>query len=90
MIIEPPQQRVFKGNGVGSAPRLFIKRSNDSGDSGSSKLGLGRITKVLVFPRSYDENSDYKVIISEDKQSATIILQKPEKFQLARLAIAVD
>jgi hypothetical protein len=56
----------------------------------ASSLGLGRISKILIFPRSYDENEDYKLVITDDRQSATIVLQKPEKFQLAKLAIAVD
>jgi phosphopantetheine adenylyltransferase len=56
----------------------------------ASSLGLGRISKILIFPRSYDEGEDYKVVITDDRQSATIVLQKPEKFQLSKLAIAVD
>ncbi len=56
----------------------------------ASSMGLGKISRILVFPRSYLEDVDYKVVISEDKQSATVILQKPEKFQFGRLAIAVD
>ena len=44
----------------------------------------------MLFPRSYEPESDYKVMISEDRQSATIVLQKPEKFRLAHVAVAVD
>jgi uncharacterized protein YlxW (UPF0749 family) len=56
----------------------------------AASVGLPKIGKVLVFPRTYVEDSDYKLTISEDKMSATIVLQKPEKFHFARLAIAVD
>jgi hypothetical protein len=56
----------------------------------ASQVGLGRLAKVMVFPRSYNDNVDYKVMISDDKQTATVLLQKPEKFQLARLVIACD
>jgi hypothetical protein len=56
----------------------------------ASALGLGKITKVMVFPRSFDENADYKTMIAEDRQSATVVLQKTDKFQFSKLAIAVD
>jgi hypothetical protein len=53
-------------------------------------VGIGRISRILLFPRSYDEGNDFKVVISEDRQSASIVLLKPDKFKLAKLAIAVD
>lgn len=56
----------------------------------ASAFGLGKITKVMLFPRSYEENVDYKVMISDDRQSATIVLQKTEKFQFTKLAVAID
>ena len=56
----------------------------------ASALGLGKITKVLVFPRSFDDNVDYKVMIADDRQSATVVIQKTDKFQFTKLAIAVD
>lgn len=56
----------------------------------AASIGLGRIGTVLLFPRSYDEGADFKVTVSEDKQTVTIDLLKREKFQLAKLAIAVD
>jgi cell division protein FtsB len=56
----------------------------------SSALGLSKISQVIVFPRSYEPDTDYKVVISEDKQSATVVLLKPEGFRLAHLAVAVD
>jgi len=56
----------------------------------ASMVGLSRISKVLLFPRSYDEGPDYKIVISEDRQSVAIVLEKPSKFQLAKLAIAID
>ena len=56
----------------------------------AAALGLSKISKVMVFPRSYDENADYKVMIADDRQSATVVLQKTEKFQFVKLALAVD
>jgi hypothetical protein len=56
----------------------------------ASSVGLGKISKVLVFPRSYDEDVDYKLVISDDKQSATLIIQKPDKFHFGKIAVAVD
>ena len=56
----------------------------------ASALGLGKITKVMVFPRSFEDNADYKVMITDDRQSATVVLQKTDRFNLTKLAIAVD
>jgi hypothetical protein len=56
----------------------------------ASALGLGKITKVMVFPRSFDDNVDYKLMIAEDRQSATVVIQKTDKFQFTKLAVAVD
>jgi hypothetical protein len=56
----------------------------------AAAVGLGRLAKVQIFPRSFNPEGDYKVTISDDKQTATIVLQKPEKFQLARLIVALD
>jgi peptidoglycan hydrolase CwlO-like protein len=56
----------------------------------AGSLGLSKISKIVLFPRYLDENVDFKVILTEDKQSATVVLQKVEKFKMARIAIAVD
>ncbi|MFZ5433260.1 MAG: hypothetical protein ACOZB3_05745 [Calditrichota bacterium] len=56
----------------------------------AASLGMGRISKILLFPRSYADGSDYSIVISEDRQSATVVFQKPDRFRLAKLAIAVD
>jgi len=56
----------------------------------AASVGLGRISTVMLFPRSYDEGADFKVTVSEDKQTVTIDIVKREKFQLAKLAVAVD
>jgi cell division protein FtsB len=56
----------------------------------AASIGLDKISKVLIFPRYYLENGDYRIEISEDKTSTTIILLKPEKFSLAQLVIALN
>ena len=71
-------------------PTALDLRSDDRITFTAASVGLKRISQIKVFPRSYDNNSDYKIMISDDKQSATIILEKPEKFRLAHVAIAVD
>jgi uncharacterized tellurite resistance protein B-like protein len=71
-------------------PSVLDLRQENRISISASSAGVGRITKVLIFPRSYDEGADFKVVISDDRQSATVVLQKPEKFQLAKLAIAID
>ncbi|RPH93546.1 hypothetical protein EHM69_10045 [candidate division KSB1 bacterium] len=71
-------------------PNSLDLRADNRITLAASALGVGRIGKVLLFPRSYVENTDYKVVLSEDKQTATVVLQKTEKFQFTKLVIAVD
>jgi len=71
-------------------PSTLDLRSGDRITVMASALGLNRISQIVVFPRSYDERSDYQIVISEDKQSAIVVFQKPAKFRLARVALAVD
>jgi flagellin len=59
-----------------------------SGTTNNVDVEVTDTNKLRFF--TYDEGSDYKIVISDDKQSATVILQKTEKFQLAKLAIAAD
>jgi len=56
----------------------------------AASLGLGRISKILVFPRTFEDGKDYRIVISDDRQSATIVFDQPERFRLAKLAVAVD
>jgi len=55
----------------------------------AASLGLSKVDKILVFPRFFDEDKDYRVELSPDHTSATIVLEKPAKFNLSRLVIAV-
>jgi hypothetical protein len=71
-------------------PSTLDLRSDNRITFTASSIGMGRVSRVLIFPRSYDEGADYKVVISDDRQSVTIVLQKPDKFRLSKLAIAVD
>lgn len=75
---------------LASNPATIDLRSDNRISFTAASIGLNKIGKVLLFPRSYEDESDYRLTISEDKQSATIVINKPEKFQFARLAIAVD
>ncbi len=55
----------------------------------ASSLGLQRVDKILVFPRYFKEDVDYRVELSSDRSSATLVFEKPAKFNLSRLVIAV-
>lgn len=65
-------------------------RSDNRISFSASDLELKRITKILVFPRYFEEDLDYRVIISEDRQLGTVIIERPDRFHLANVAIAVD
>jgi regulator of replication initiation timing len=55
----------------------------------ASSLGLEKVEKILVFPRYFREDGDYRIELSEDRKSATVVFEKPAKFNLSRLVIAV-
>lgn len=55
----------------------------------ASSLGLDKVDRILVFPRYFNEESDYHVELSSDRRTATVVLEKPTKFNLSRLVIAV-
>lgn len=55
----------------------------------ASSLGLDKVDRILVFPRYFSEETDYKVELSSDRKSATVVFVKPTKFNLSRLVIAV-
>lgn len=55
----------------------------------AASLGLSKVEKILVFPRYFDEDKDYRVELSPDRTTATVVLEKPSKFNLSRLVIAV-
>lgn len=55
----------------------------------ASSLGLEKVDRILLFPRYFSEEGDYRVELSSDRKSATVVFVKPTKFNLARLVIAV-
>ncbi|MCL4304947.1 hypothetical protein KJZ99_03480 [bacterium] len=55
----------------------------------ASSLGLDKVERILVFPRYYREDDDYRIELSPDRKSATVIFEKASKFNLSRLVIAV-
>ena len=56
----------------------------------SGEAGLAKISKALVFPRYFVEGKDYRIEIAPDKKSGKLVLLKPNRFQFAKIAIAVD
>ncbi len=91
-IIHKPTLGKWEVSSLENLPgeRTLDLRSDNRIAFTAGSLGLGKVSKVVVFPRFLDENVDYKIIITDDKQSATIVLQKLDKFKLSRVAIAVD
>ncbi|MCB9358029.1 MAG: hypothetical protein H6506_04265 [Calditrichaeota bacterium] len=55
----------------------------------ASSLGLEKVERILVFPRYFHEDDDYRVELSSDRKSATVVFEKTSKFNLSRLVIAV-
>ena len=71
-------------------PNAVDLRSENRITFTASSLGINKIGQVVIFPRSFEDEADYKIMVSEDKQAVTIVLQKPERFRLATVAVAVD
>jgi hypothetical protein len=56
----------------------------------SGEAGLTKISKAILFPRYFTEGTDYRIEIAQDKKSGKIIFLKPERFQFAKIVVAVD
>ncbi|MBU1707209.1 hypothetical protein KKB28_04765 [bacterium] len=56
----------------------------------SGEAGLTKISKAILFPRYFTEGTDYRIEIAPDKKSGKIIFLKPERFQFAKIVVAVD
>lgn len=56
----------------------------------SMDAGLSKISKVILFPRYFLEDDDYRIEIAQDRTSGTLTLLRPERFQLVKLAVALD
>jgi hypothetical protein len=56
----------------------------------AADAGLSKIGKALLFPRYFVEGVDYRIEVTDDKKSGKVTLLKPERFQLIKLAIALD
>jgi uncharacterized membrane protein YqiK len=72
-----------------STSSLDLRQSQEIPFS-AADVGLSRVSKVIVFPRYFVEGTDYRIIHSDDRKSGTVTLLKPERFQLVKLAIALD
>jgi len=53
-------------------------------------LGLKKIKKVMLFPKHYIDDVDFKIDIGEDKQEAKLVILKEEKFKKQCLVISVQ
>jgi len=56
----------------------------------ASELGIDKIKSISIFPKFYNEGTDYRINIAVDKATATIIILTPEKFKGERLVISVN
>jgi hypothetical protein len=56
----------------------------------AADAGLAKIGKAVLFPRYFVEGVDYRVEIPDDRKSGKVTFLKPERFQLTKLAIALD
>jgi type II secretory pathway component PulM len=55
----------------------------------ASDLGIDKIRSVSLYPRFYKKETDYDITISQDRQIATVMLLKVDKFKNERVVLAV-
>ncbi|MFH1011233.1 MAG: hypothetical protein V1784_08365, partial [bacterium] len=56
----------------------------------AADVGLSKLSKVLIFPRYFVEGTDYRIDLAEDRKSGKVTFLKPDRFQLVKLAVALD
>lgn len=75
------------------SPENFSKtidlRSQNQINFSATELGLGKIKKIILYPKFYKEGSDFKIEISDDKQNAIITILTTNKFKNERIVISV-
>jgi hypothetical protein len=76
-----PPLASFKSVDLRAADHVVVNASN---------VGVEKISKVLLFPRYFEEGKDYRIEVSSDKQMATVVFLHPKKFHLGQLVLAVD
>ncbi len=55
----------------------------------AADLGLRKIKKVILFPKFYNEGTDYKIEMSGDNQTAIVTILDTLKFKNERIVISV-
>jgi len=55
----------------------------------AAEMGIRRIKKITVYPKFYQEGTDFKVEIAHDKKSAALTILDREKFKNERVVISV-
>ncbi len=65
-------------------------RLSDVIDIRAEQLKFEKIKKILIFPKLYKKDVDYKISIAEDKKTATIKLLQVDKFRKSKIVIAVE
>jgi hypothetical protein len=56
----------------------------------AEQFGLGKIRKVVVYPKYYKPGNDYVLELLEDGASAELTLLDPARFKSERLVVTVD
>lgn len=93
------KRKILKGGFLKStklkdvSPELFTQsadlRTQTEISFSAADLGMKEIDEIVLYPKIYQEKTDYKVEITEDGASARLIFLIPDKFRSERLVIAV-
>ena len=55
----------------------------------ANKMGIGKIRKIILYPKFYHEGIDYQVEVKPDKQNAIFKILNFKKFKNKRVVIAI-
>ncbi len=69
--------------------RTVDLRGTDQVVLSTNELNLDKIKSVVLYPKFYKKNKDYKIEIAHDKKSAAITLVNKGKFKNERVVFAV-
>ena len=89
------EQKLFKSPKLKDvAPENFIHaidlRETDTITITAADFELKRMKKITLYPRFYNEGKDYEIIISKDRQTASLIIRDKEKFKNERIVVSVE
>ncbi len=65
-------------------------RYNNANNISAKELNLTKITKIVLYPKFYKHEIDYKINIYKDGESALLVILSKNKFKNEKIVISVE